>query len=88
MTKGQRMKTVEMTELTSLKDMVALAKEEAEVVLTEGHKPVAKILPFAGPPVKAPAAPQQRKLGLHPGAWVASDDFDKPLPDDFWLGKE
>jgi len=49
---------------------------------------VAKIVPFAGPPAKTPATPQQRKLGLHPGAWVVSDDFDKPLPDDFWLGKE
>jgi antitoxin (DNA-binding transcriptional repressor) of toxin-antitoxin stability system len=81
------MKTIEMTELTSLKDVVALAKKEAEVVLTEGHKPVAKMVTLAGPPAKLPAAPQPRKLGLHPGACVVSDDFDKPLPDEFWLGK-
>jgi hypothetical protein len=29
-----------------------------------------------------------RIVGLHEGmAWVA-DDFDSPLPDEFWLGKD
>lgn len=82
------MKTVEMTERTSLKDMVALVKAEAEVVLTEGHLPVAKLVTMVGPPEKPPAVPRQRKLGLHPGACVISEDFDAPLSDDFWLGKE
>ena len=82
------MKTIEMTEATSLKDVVALAKEEAEVVLTQGHKPVAKVVPIAGATTSQTATPQRRKLGLHPGAWVVSDDFDEPLPDEFWLGKE
>ncbi|MBI1280878.1 MAG: DUF2281 domain-containing protein [Anaerolineaceae bacterium] len=27
-----------------------------------------------------------RILGLHPGAIWTSDDFDDPLPDEFWLG--
>ena len=31
---------------------------------------------------KAPIA------GLHPGAMEMSPDFDEPLPDEFWLGKE
>jgi hypothetical protein len=29
-----------------------------------------------------------RILGLNRGAMKMSDDFDKPLPDEFWLGKE
>jgi hypothetical protein len=29
-----------------------------------------------------------RILGLHPGAIWTSDDFDDPLPDEFWLGKD
>jgi hypothetical protein len=34
------------------------------------------------------APERQRKLGLHFGqAWV-SDDFDDPLPDEFWLGED
>jgi hypothetical protein len=32
--------------------------------------------------------PSERKPGLHPGAFVISDDFDAPLPDSFWLGEE
>ncbi|NJL03291.1 MAG: DUF2281 domain-containing protein [Spirulinaceae cyanobacterium SM2_1_0] len=35
-----------------------------------------------------PAAPSnQRQPGLHPHAFAASDDFDEPLPDSFWLGE-
>lgn len=30
---------------------------------------------------------QERKPGLHPGAFIVSDDFDEPLPDSFWLGE-
>ena len=32
--------------------------------------------------------PTKRKPGLHPGAFVMSDDFNNPLPDSFWLGEE
>jgi hypothetical protein len=32
--------------------------------------------------------PKKRTPGLHPGAFVMSDDFDDPLPDSFWLGEE
>lgn len=29
-----------------------------------------------------------RILGLHPGAIWTSEDFDDPLPDEFWLGED
>jgi hypothetical protein len=29
-----------------------------------------------------------RILGLNRGAMKMSDDLDKPLPDEFWLGEE
>ena len=29
-----------------------------------------------------------RILGLNRGAMKMSDDFDQPLPDEFWLGEE
>jgi hypothetical protein len=35
---------------------------------------------------KKPKKP--RVLGLHPGAFQPSDDFDDPLPDEFWLGED
>ena len=31
--------------------------------------------------------PQERVLGLHPGAMTTSDDFDAPLSDIFWFGE-
>ena len=36
---------------------------------------------------KGPAQKKKRILGLHPGSMQMSDDFDAPLPDEFWLGK-
>ena len=30
---------------------------------------------------------KKRVMGLHPGSMRMSDDFDAPLPDEFWLGK-
>jgi hypothetical protein len=29
-----------------------------------------------------------RILGMHPGAFQPADDFDDPLPDEFWLGED
>ena len=29
-----------------------------------------------------------RVLGLHQGTVTMSEDFDEPLPDSFWLGKD
>ena len=31
---------------------------------------------------------EPRIAGLHEGQTVISDDFDEPLPDEFWLGKD
>ena len=81
-----KMTTIEVTKGTSLKDLVTLANQESEVVLTEDDKPVAKVLPIA-PLQKAPDGPPGRRtLDLHRGAWVVAENFDEPLPDEFWLG--
>ena len=34
------------------------------------------------------AGQEPRIANLHPGAMVMAPDFDDPLPDDFWFGKE
>lgn len=34
------------------------------------------------------AVPGPRIAGLHAGTWEVEPDFDAPLPDEFWLGKE
>jgi hypothetical protein len=50
----------------------ANTEDSAEQTLCERH-------PSTLPP---------RILGLNRGAMKMSDDFDEPLPDEFWLGEE
>jgi antitoxin (DNA-binding transcriptional repressor) of toxin-antitoxin stability system len=73
-------KTVDMEEAKAqLPELVSLALEGNEVIITEGDKPLARLVPVA-------SQGRKRVMGLHRGvAWV-SEDFDKPLPDEFWLG--
>ena len=75
-----------MTKSTSLKDLVTFANHESEVVLTQDNKPVAKVLPIASLGKAPDGKSGPRTLGLHRGAWKVGDDFDEPLPDEFWLG--
>lgn len=70
-------KTVEAQNAT-LADVLSLAREGNEVIITEGDTPVAKLTPL----------PKKRTLGLREGMGWMSDDFDEPLPDEFWFGKE
>lgn len=59
-----------------LSELLRLTSAGDEVVIMEGNKPLARLVPAAGL--------QQRVMGLHTGAMQTSDDFDAPLPDDFW----
>jgi antitoxin (DNA-binding transcriptional repressor) of toxin-antitoxin stability system len=82
------MKAIEVSsQTTSLKDLVRLAQEGKEVVLTDQNEPVAKVvaIPTSN---RSPAAQTRRKLGLHREAWQVSEDFDEPLPEEFWLGRQ
>lgn len=75
-------KTVDIQDAqASLDDLLNLVREGVEIILTEGGTPLARLTPMAA---------GQRVLGLHAHlgeAWI-SDDFDDPLPDEFWLGEE
>jgi antitoxin (DNA-binding transcriptional repressor) of toxin-antitoxin stability system len=62
---------------TNLQDLLSLVREGAEIVLTEGATPLARLAPIV-----APATP--RVAGLHAGAIWTSEDFDEPLPEEFW----
>lgn len=63
----------------SLQELIALVQEGAEVILTAGDTPLARVVPVER---------KKRVLGLHPGSIWTSDDFDEVLPDEFWLGDE
>jgi len=67
-------------------ELIASADSATEITVTDGGVPRARLLPLAEADI-APAAPQLRILGLHPGSvlWMA-EDFDEPLPAEFWLG--
>ena len=39
-------------------------------------------------PTPVPVSTKPRVPGLHPGAIWTSEDFDEPLPDEFWTGSE
>ncbi len=74
-------KTVDIADTqASLSDLVSLVNTGVEIVLTKNSTPVACLVPMGSPP-------GARVPGLHPGAILASDDFDQPLPDEFWAGE-
>lgn len=60
-------------------DLLILVQEGNEVVLTEGATPLARVIPIT-------LSSTPRKVGLHPGAIQISEDFDEPLPEEFWVG--
>jgi antitoxin (DNA-binding transcriptional repressor) of toxin-antitoxin stability system len=58
-----------------------LAESGTMVIVTEGAVPVAKLF------VIPLTCDQPRIPGLHAGMIEIADDFDAPLPDDFWTGE-
>lgn len=70
---------VEIHELASRwRELLSRAAAGEEVIVTDGSVPRARLVPVA------PGQP--RVPGLHAGSMRISDDFDAPLPDDFWTG--
>jgi antitoxin (DNA-binding transcriptional repressor) of toxin-antitoxin stability system len=71
-------KTIDIrNERTDLDNLLSLIAEGTEVLLTDGDTPVARLVPIG-----------KRVAGLHAGAIWASEDFDEPLPEEFWTGNQ
>jgi prevent-host-death family protein len=69
--------TVEVRELaTRLGELVELATSGAEIIVTEAGVPRARLIPLD--------QSKPRVLGLHPGAMKMAEDFDAPLPEEFY----
>jgi antitoxin (DNA-binding transcriptional repressor) of toxin-antitoxin stability system len=66
----------------TLTDLLEQVRSGEEILLLDGDTPLARIMPEKQKPSK-------RVPGLDEGAllWM-SEDFDDPLPDEFWLGEE
>ncbi len=75
-------KTVDISEAQAqLPELVSLALAGDDVIIAEGDKPVARIVPVT-------AQQRQRVPDLHKGEIWTSEDFDEPLPEEFWLDSE
>ena len=78
-------KTVTIEEAAShLLELLALVKKGDEVIIAKRKKPLAKLIAFPRPEDNEVRTP--RVFGQRRGEVWMSDDFDEPLPDDFWLG--
>lgn len=77
-------KTVEVHEAQQqLADLLNEVAAGTEIILTEGNEPRARLVAIA--PHEGPLKP--RIPNLHPGSMTMSEDFDDPLPDEFWTGE-
>jgi prevent-host-death family protein len=64
-----------------LQDLLAQVLAGNEVIIADHGKPVACLVPVAV------ATPNKKRVpGLNRGSIWTSEDFDQPLPDEFWLG--
>ena len=61
-----------------LDEMLALLREGTDVLIVDGGRPLARVTPVT--------VSDERVPDLFPGGWI-SDDFDAPLPEEFWLGE-
>ena len=68
--------------LSSAYNLTVEALEELKRILDEHGTPVAHLVPVVAHTKK------KRVAGLNRGAISTSEDFDEPLPDEFWLGQE
>lgn len=74
-------KSVDIKQLPpTIEDLLALIAGGDEIVIEEDGKELARL---------SPVRPQseQRIAGLHEGQGWVSEDFDEPLPDEFWAGR-
>jgi len=65
----------------NLQDLLAEALAGNEVIITEHGMPVARLVPVVAHSRK------KRVAGLNRGTISTSEDFNEPLPDEFWLGQ-
>ncbi|MFN0087399.1 MAG: type II toxin-antitoxin system Phd/YefM family antitoxin [Blastocatellia bacterium] len=74
-------KTIELHgAIINFQELLAMVMAGTEIILTEDRSPVARITPIE-------PGETQRYPGLHPGAIQMGENFDAPLPEEFWTGQ-
>ncbi len=64
-----------------LSELLKLALEGNDVIIVENNKPLARLVPIS-------EDNQRRIAGLNKGKIWVSEDFDEPLPEEFWTGSK
>ena len=64
-----------------LAELLEIVANDGEIVIAQNGQPLARLEPVQ-------RTKKKRVAGLNRGTICTSEDFDAPLPDDFWLGKE
>jgi antitoxin (DNA-binding transcriptional repressor) of toxin-antitoxin stability system len=78
-------KTIDLLVLPiDIESLPALLTPDTEIILTKGGILIARLETI----IEQPTQRRQRVAGLGSGTTWVSDDFDDPLPDEFWLGDE
>ena len=65
-----------------LAELLAIIEHGSEIVIAQNGKPIARLASVT------PITKKKRIAGLNRGTIWTSDDFDAPLPDEFWLGNK
>lgn len=70
--------TIDVIEAQSqLSKLLALALQGNKVIISDNEEPVVQLVPVR-------QGAKRRIAGLHRGAMRMSNDFNVPLPDEFW----
>jgi prevent-host-death family protein len=73
-------KTVDVQEAKiDLEDLIFQVSKGIDIILAQDNVPLARLVPIA-------SSMTPRKAGLHKGTIWTSEDFDEPLPEEFWTG--
>ncbi len=61
-----------------LTELLSMASNGSTIIILKDKMPMARLEGIG-------YKPKKRIAGLNRGAMIVSDDFDAPLPDEFWL---
>jgi len=64
-----------------LREWVKRALRGDEIIIADADTPLVRLVPIV-------RGDQPRMAGLNQGQIWTSDDFDQPLPDEFWTGSQ
>jgi prevent-host-death family protein len=64
---------------TQLLKLLSFTMEGNEIIIVKDDKPLARLVPIS-------STTRSRIAGLNKGKIWMSDDFNAPLPDEFWAG--